>query len=205
VLLVLFLIVQACMAVAPAGDSSGQNSPALTTAPPSGAVGPPSSAGTTASAPPASGDLPAASGGGSVADPELCTDEEVLVTAEASRTTFPVADAGANPVTFTIRIAHNADRTCRRDVGGSLRDLYLVRGNGAERVWSSRDCANPTGNEVVELAEGWEQEFFINFTGLESSRCDGPEADGPQLPPGEYTLYASLGSARSEPVTITLR
>ena len=133
-------------------------------------------------------------------DAGLCTDEEIKVTVEASETTFAVGT-----VQFRIRIAHNADRACRRDVGGSLRELYLVRGTGAERVWSSQDCASPTGHEVVELSSGIERTHYIEFAGRSTSECDQGDAAGPELPPGQYTLYASLGTARSEPVTITLQ
>jgi len=193
-LLVLFLIVRVWQAAAPAGEPAAESSPGATTAPPS-------SPDTPTPLPATVDDTPAASGNEPVPDPEFCTDQEILVTAEASETTFPVGDT----VTFTIRISHNADRSCRRDVGGSLRDLYLVRGTGAERVWSSRDCANPTGHLVVELSSGVERTHHIDFVGRSTSECDGGNAAGPLLPPGQYTLYASLGTARSEPVTITLQ
>lgn len=191
VLLVLFLIAQACKATTSGGELSAAESPGATTPPPA-SPGRPSS--------PATGHPPVASSKPPV-DPGLCTDEEIKVTVEASETTFAVGET----VQFRIRIAHNADRACRRDVGGSLRELYLVRGTGAERVWSSQDCASPTGHEVVELSSGIERTHYIEFAGRSTSECDQGDAAGPELPPGQYTLYASLGTARSEPVTITLQ
>lgn len=197
-LLVLFLIAQACMASAPARDRTGPGP--TPSGSPAGSPLPPVPT-TSAAVPPAAGeDAEDTEDDGAAPGPEECTDDEISLTAAASRTSFGVGEQ----VQFTIRIAHAAERTCQRDVGGDLRELYLVRGAGAEHVWSSRDCANPTGSEVVELTEDWEREHHIGFTGQSTSRCTGPAAAGPDLEPGDYQLRARLGTARSGPVTITL-
>lgn len=204
-LLALFLIVQACEVTSSPGDPAAGVGTEAPTTPPTSADAPASPGLSADSSPPGTGGTPVAGRSGSELDPDLdpnlCTDEEILVTAEASQTTFAVGDS----VTFQIRIAHRADRPCHRDVGGSLRELYLVQGTGAERVWSSQDCANPTGNLVVELSGGVERTHEIAFVGLGTSECDDEEAAGPRLAPGQYTLFASLGTARSEPVPITLQ
>lgn len=213
VLVLVFLIAQACMASASTGDQAGAGPSSSTSASPEA---------TTATTPPAPPPPPATTGapetepdgdggeepepaprpGGADLGPEGCTDEEIRVIAEAADTSPQVGQQ----VQFTMRIEHAADRACRRDVGGDQRELYLVREAGAGPVWSSQDCANPTGTEVVELTDGWEpREHHIGFTGQETSKCSGPAAAGPDLAPGTYQLFARLGTALSEPVTITLK
>jgi hypothetical protein len=198
-LLLLFLVAQACMSRAPAGDPAAGDEPSSSAG--ATATGEPATAPGTAppgTAPPGedeNGDP------GEAPDPSICNDDEILVTAVAAQTTVVRGES----VRFTIRIAHDADRDCRRDVGGDQRELYLVRGSGAEHVWSSRDCANPSGTDEVELSAGWEREHHIDFSGFGTDRCDGAAAAGPELQPGEYQLRARLGTDRSEQVTITLQ
>lgn len=215
VLLGLFLIAQACMASAPADRASGEET--ATSAPPSAGPGtatpvapddpdpdsdpdPDGDPNSDADPDPDTGDDRPAGGTGSDADE--CEDDEILVVAETSATTV---QAG-NPVTFTIQIGYDSDRPCTRDVGGDQRELYLVRGSGADHVWSSQHCAKPEGSEVVELDEDWQpRAHHIGFDGRGTAECDGQVAAGPELESGEYRLYARLGSALSEPVTVTLR
>lgn len=199
-LVVLFVVAQACMSGSPADDRAGDGDPSPSTSdsPPPDTNQP---AGAPASSPPPATGQPTGAGDPPSEPPsappagDFCTDDEIKLTALASETTFAVG-AGAE---FTMRIEHDADRPCERDVGGDQRELYLVPDAGSGRVWSSRDCADPAGEEVVRLTAGWEREHHITFRGSGGPTCTDV------LEAGEYELLARLGSARSEPLQITLQ
>ncbi len=214
ILVVLFLVTQACMAVSGSsrraeGDpptspgvdasatatSAGDASPASTPEP-EGATTPP----------------PGGGGGAPVGrqpDDDRCTDEEIVVRAYTSRTELTSAELGAGPVVrFTIEIRNDSARTCVRDIGRGLRELYLIRGTGADRVWSSRGCDGPgadVSSDLRELPPGFATSYYIDWNGRSSSRCGADEQPaGEVVGPGEYQLYARLGTLRSEPVTVTV-
>lgn len=202
-LLALFLVAQACMAATAAPDGQADDDPSPTDTQAEGATtAPPSS--------PAAGDSPApvnTSGGESPQEQpdlppagEACSDDDMLITAVADRTEF----AAGESVRFTIRIRNDSDRTCVRDIGGGQRELYLIEGTGASKVWSTRLCGAPTGSEVTRLDPGFETAHFILWTGRTSSTCDGDQPAGPDATPGSYQLFARLGTAYSEPVAITI-
>lgn len=213
-LLVLFLIAQACMAAtAGGGRGAGDNPP---DPPATGAATPdPTGTGDAGAADQSGstepdGDDPAAAGDGSgdgagqpaqAPSGDQCTDDEIRVTALAERTEFTPGD----PVQLTIVIRNDSDRTCRRDIGGDLRELSLVLGTGAERVWSSRDCGGPEGSDERQLPPDFESSYFLVWNGRASDTCDGDEPGGDHVAAGEYQLFARLGTDHSEPVTLTLR
>ncbi|HEY8451329.1 MAG: hypothetical protein FWJ70_09320 [Micromonosporaceae bacterium] len=201
-LLVIFLVAQACMAVAGGGDErSSGNTP-----------GPDASASDAPATPPSTpepgGTAPAASGldGGGAAPTtppgDQCTDDEIEVTAQAERTEF----AAGEPVRFDIVITHASDRECTRDLGGDQRELYLVEGSGATRVFSSRHCDPPRGTDVRTLSPGFTISFsYVSWYGNRSDVCRDGAPAGDLVAPGTYRLYARLGTAYSEPVVITIR
>lgn len=196
-LLALFLLAQACMSASASPDgaeSSGTPGNPPSTVPASR----PTTAPTGSPSP-----LPSPSPGSSQTpvDPDACTDDEMLIVAEAS----PASSASGATVRFSIRIRNDSDRTCHRDIGGDQRELYLRQGPGeASKVWSSRDCGAPTGSAVEELTPAFETEHYLEWNGRSSDSCDDTEPAGERLPPGEYELVARLGTAYSEPVTVTI-
>jgi hypothetical protein len=200
ILLVLFLVAQACMAASASPEDEGDTNGAAASPSPSSSPSP-SPSPTTPSFP-SLFPSPAPSGTAvEISEEQRCADDEMRVTAEAEQTTFAV---GTN-VQFTIRIQNAADRVCVRDVGPSQRELYLRPANGAGRLWSSRDCTGLSGSEVRELPRDFESAHWIVWNGRASDVCDGTEPGGELLEPGEYELVARLGTAYSEPVAITLR
>ena len=203
-LLLVFLVAQACLAAtaSPGQETSGDSSDdpvPPTTSPP--LLPPPTAPSTGLPAfPPV---VEPGGGGTGQLDPDApagdrCGDDDMLITAEADRTTFVAGD----PVRFTILIRNDSGRTCVRDIGGDHRELYLIQGTGANKVWSTRHCGGPTGSEVAELAPGFVTSHFIDWDGLTSATCDS----GARLPvpAGQYLLYARLGTALSGPLEITI-
>jgi hypothetical protein len=204
-LLIVFLVAQACLAAsASPGDESAATPPPSPPATGSALDSPAAPADQTATGdrdtPPATVDT----GPGAAppaGDAEQCADDEILVTANASRTEFSTGET----VQLEIRIRNDSDRTCRRDIGGDLRELRLNQGTGANKVWSSRDCAAPTGSNEADLPPGHEERYYIVWNGRSTDDCDGDQPDGPLVEPGEYQLFARLGSIHSEPVLLTVR
>lgn len=203
VLLVLYVAAQACMAGSASPENASSTGPSDSPSPPRTVQHttppavplsqPPPPAATPTAAPTTE---PAAT----PVDPNACTDDEMLITAEAAQAEIT---SGAS-VRFTIRIRNDSDRTCSRDIGGDLRELYLRAGEGGGKVWSSRDCNPPDGTEVQELTPGYEREHWLDWTGRASDSCDDGQPGGELVPPGGYELVARLGTAYSEPVAITV-
>jgi hypothetical protein len=201
IVLALFLVAQACMA---ASASSERGGTPPTTQPPAEASQPPTNPPTQ---PPTQ--LPTLSPTGVPATGEpasqppsedTCTDDEMRVTAVSDLTEFRAGQS----VQFTIRIRNGGDRSCERDIGGSQRELFLRRGSGADKVWSSRDCDPPTGAEVLPLEPDFERSHWTVWNGRASNRCEGGDPDGDLVAPGAYELVARLGTDYSEPVAITV-
>lgn len=196
-LAILFILFQACNATGAPGEepSRGQSSPdpepsLLRPHTP----GPGEASGSPAASSPTDGATSVADAPPPAAGPE-CTNDDILVTAEASRTEL----AAGEVVRFTIVIRNDSDRTCRRDIGGDQRELYLS--TGGQTVWSSRACDPPTGSDVRDLPPAFESEYHIDWDGRARTSCE----PGPRVEPGEYELLARLGTDLSEPVVITVR
>jgi hypothetical protein len=214
VLVLLFLVAQACRSAAASpedGSAAGDPSPTPTAAAPGTADPGRTPAPTGTGSPRPEPDSPAATGDPSgppagegdqldPADPAACKDVEMLIIAQTSRAKFP---AGTS-VQFTIRIENDADRSCRRDIGGNHRELYLRKGTGATKLWSSRDCGGPSGSQVRKLEPGFVTSHYIVWHGRSSASCAGGEPTGDQVEPGNYQLVARLGTAFSEPTEITV-
>ena len=201
VLLALFLVAQACMSASasPEQRSNSQPGGASGSPLPSAAVGSTTAPATQPPSEPAQ--EPTTGPSNPPADAETCTNDEMLIIAEAERTAF----SGGTEVQFTIRIRNDSDRTCHRDVGGDLRELYLREAEGTTKLWSSRECGAPTGTDLEELTPSFEAEHWVVWNGRASDSCDDDEPAGELVPPGEYELVARLGTAYGDPVPITIR
>jgi hypothetical protein len=202
-LLLVFLVAQACIAASAApGDDPGAAPPSLGSTPASTVPATSPVAGTPPDAPDGGGDRP---GDPPLVPPpgdgEICADDEMRITATAQPTVFSPGDE----VRLAIRIRNDSDRTCRRDIGGDLRELWLIQGTGADKIFSSQHCSGPRGSNDAVLGPGHEEEYFLAWHGRTSSTCDGDEPGGPVAEPGEYRLYARLGRLHSEPVELTIR
>lgn len=208
ILLVLFLVAQACMAASAnpdrsAGESTGSPTPPASPSQPSPVTPEPEEPagepeGEDAGEP--SGEELPPGGSGVDLGEAGCTDDEMLVRASAEPTTF----AAGGRVRVALLIENDSDRACQRDVGGALREIYLRRSSGADRIWSSRDCADLEGQDVQELAPGMQLEYYVDWNGRASDDCGQGEAAGELVEPGEYELVARLGTVYSEEVVVTV-
>lgn len=201
-ILVVFLVAQACLG-ANAVPGAGSPGPPPSSPPTSGPAAVGQTGPTPASSPPVNG-APATGGApvgaGGPPDGEDCADDEMMIVADADRVEFTAPD----PVQFTIVIRNGSTRACWRDIGGDLRELYLIQGTGASKVWSSRACGAPRGSERVRLEPGFETSYFLVWNGRASDICNGDQSGGLVVAAGDYQLFARLGTAYSEPLGLTI-
>ena len=128
----------------------------------------------------------------------LCTDTELSVTPVPAATTVRRGAA----VAIRLKIRNISARTCSRDVGADLQELYIEQ--GAQKVWSSDACGTAKGSEVRSFAPNGEREYNVTWNGKQSNKCSAGLAVGTAPPAGEYEVRGRLGSKVSEPVALDI-
>ena len=127
-----------------------------------------------------------------------CTDAEMSVTPVPAATTIR---RGA-PVAVRLKIKNISARTCSRDVGADLQELYI--GQGASRVWSSDTCSTSKGSEVRSFPPNGEREYNVTWNGKQANKCTAGLATGTAPPAGQYEVRFRLGTKVSAPVILTV-
>ncbi|MDW5325508.1 hypothetical protein R6Y94_16875 [Plantactinospora sp. KLBMP9567] len=127
-----------------------------------------------------------------------CTDQEISVTPVPSQTS---AQRG-EPIELRLKIKNVSDRTCNRNVGADLQELYIK--SGARKVWSSDVCNEVRSNDIRPFPPSHENEYTVSWNGRESSKCANQVAAGPHPVAGTYQLFGRLGNKLSSPVRITI-
>jgi hypothetical protein len=124
-----------------------------------------------------------------------CRVSDVQLTAGADATSYP---AGQDP-RFTLTVANTSHRACRVDLGTAVRSLVVY--SGADRIWSSGDCA-PGSHTVVTLRPGRRIAYASTWTRHRSSatRCGST----PAALPGTYRVSGHLGGVTSSDVVFLL-
>jgi hypothetical protein len=214
----LFLIVLVYSCTGPGGsgaDPGSSRSPSPTPSPETGSGGPlltpetgPPAAGDTGEDPGAgspAGDGPPAPPAGDATVPVIpppaegsCTDEEMSVVPVPSQSSIK---RGAT-IELRLKIRNASDRTCERDVGSQLQEVYIRI--GAQVVWSSDTCSPPGESNVVTFTPGLAHEYRVAWNGKDTTRCADGVANGPVPAAGDYQVFGRLGTKRSEPVKLTL-
>ncbi|MFF5053377.1 hypothetical protein ACFY1S_09375 [Micromonospora sp. NPDC000663] len=212
-LLFLIVLLYSCTGSDRAGQPKAGGSPAATSAAPAagGPVLTPQS-GAPSGTPSASADPdtstpspeitsnnpPLGAAAGSV-DDGTCTDAEISVTAVAQ----PVTAQRGTVVNLQLRIKNISDRTCSRNVGADLQEIFIK--SGAEKVWSSDTCGKAKGSDVQSFTPNFERSYEVGWNGRDTSRCDDNGlAAGPFPPAGSYQVLARVGGKLSAPVKITV-
>ena len=124
-------------------------------------------------------------------------DLQLALTSEAA--TYA---AGANP-TFTVTITKAPGSSCTVDAGNASVEVLVT--SGADRIWSSLDCA-VEGAEGAErmllLAEGTQEAASVPWARV---RSDATCSSGlPEPRPGTYHAMATLVGAQSNDLVFTL-
>lgn len=189
---------------ASAGDPapSGSVLNPQTGAPPSGAADPDTAgdgsggeggpAPTTAAPPAPQAPVAGAAGDGT------CTDAEISVVPVA----LPASVRQGAAVDLQLKIKNISNRTCSRDVGADLQELFVKA--GAEKVWSSDTCGTAKGSDVQPFTPGFERAYQVGWNGRDTSRCAGGVAAGPPPPAGTYQVFGRLDGKLSAPVKLTI-
>lgn len=150
----------------------------VTAARPSPAAGP------SVAAPVATAD-PAVSASASPAAAATCADAALEVTAAAERDSYPV---GARPL-LVLTVTNTGSGPCSRDLGQGAVELLVV--SGADRIWSSDDCAPGGPAKQVVLAPDTPSVTRLTWAGRRSlPGCEGAKA---QATAGTYRVKARLG------------
>ncbi|WP_406040076.1 hypothetical protein OG799_30425 [Micromonospora sp. NBC_00898] len=133
-----------------------------------------------------------------VVDDGTCTDAEILVTPVA----LPATAQRGTVVNLQLKIKNKSQRTCSRDVGADLQELFIK--SGAEKVWSSDTCGTGKGSDVQSFTPGFERLYELGWNGRDTSRCNAGLAAGPYAPIGTYQVFARVGTKLSQPVKLTI-
>jgi hypothetical protein len=145
-----------------------------------------------------SNDPPPGSVAGSV-DDGTCTDAEISVTSVAR----PSSVQRGALVDLQLKIKNTSARTCSRNVGADLQEIFIK--GGAEKVWSSDTCGKAQGSDVQSFTPGFERSYQVGWNGRDTTRCDSAGlAAGPFPPAGTYQVFARVGTKYSAPVKITI-
>jgi hypothetical protein len=131
-------------------------------------------------------------------DDSTCTDDEISVVSSASSASV---QRGA-VVELQLKIKNTSDRTCSRNVGADLQEIFIK--SGAEKVWSSDTCAKATGSDVQAFTPDFVRSYQVPWNGRDTSRCDGALAGGPFAPVGSYQVFARVGTKLSDPVKLSV-
>jgi hypothetical protein len=127
-----------------------------------------------------------------------CTDAEMSVTPVPAATTV----RRGVPVAVRLKIKNISARTCTRDVGADLQELYI--GQGAGRIWSSDTCSTVKGSDVRSFPPNGEREYNVTWNGRQSNKCRAGLAVGTAPPAGQYEMRFRLGAKISAPVVLVV-
>ncbi len=178
-IVLVLLLAKACSGGSSSDRATTRRTAAAPTATAAAGVAPTGQASTVAPTPSATATAPVTA--------PACEDRVLRLAAAPAAAVYP---AGAPPV-LTLSVTNTGAAACSRDLGPAQRGFVIT--SGADRIWSSTDCAPVTPAPGVLLpgkAEGlrlsWDRHRSV--TG-----CPMPQAQ-PLAQPGTYVLTARLGS-----------
>ena len=126
-----------------------------------------------------------------------CTDALLDVEAAAEQETYPT---GASPG-LELRVTNTGAAPCSLDLGQVAVELVVV--SGADRIWSSDDCAPGGDADLTVLEPGAIEVSRVTWPGTRSRPgCDGARA---RALPGTYRVQARVGDLRVQGEPFLLR
>lgn len=129
--------------------------------------------------------------------PTACDPQTLALTLTADGTSYA---AGALP-TLTVTLTNDGPDACLIDVGEAQREVVIT--SGADRIWSSRDCAAPeTQAREILLAPGTADATQLQWPRVRSAQ--GCPAGQPEALPGTYSAALTLGALAPAPVVFVL-
>ncbi|MET8231104.1 hypothetical protein ABZS77_10550 [Micromonospora sp. NPDC005298] len=184
---------------APGAGGPGAGGPVLTPQTGAPSVSAPADPDTTTPSPEITSNTPPLGAAAGSVDDGTCTDDEISVTSVAQ----PATAQRGTVVNLQLKIKNISDRTCSRNVGADLQEIFIKA--GAEKVWSSDTCGKAQGSDVQSFTPNFERSYEVGWNGRDTSRCsDNGLAAGPFPPAGSYQVLARVGTKLSAPVKITV-
>ncbi len=130
--------------------------------------------------------------------PQACPASAVSLAVTADATTY---GPGVNP-TFTVTVTNTGTQPCTLDVGEAARQVVVT--SGADRVWSSADCANPAASsKLLLLNAGQPYEAAVPWARVRSAAGCPTGLPAPRA--GTYQATASLAGKTSSPLVMILK
>jgi hypothetical protein len=130
--------------------------------------------------------------------PRACPSSAVSLAVTADATTY---GPGVNP-TFTVTVTNTGTQSCTLDAGEAARQVVVT--SGADRIWSSADCANPAAStKLLLLNAGQPYEAAVPWARIRSA--PGCPTGLPALRAGTYQATASLAGKTSSPLVMILK
>jgi hypothetical protein len=126
-----------------------------------------------------------------------CADAELSVTPEPEVTS---ARQGV-PVRLMIKIKNVSARTCVRDLGAEMQEIYLQQ--GTTKQWSSDACIKrgAPGSDVRTFPPSHEFSYWVIWDGKTTAQgCENQQ----WLAKGAYQIVGRLGTKVSDPVAFTV-
>lgn len=129
--------------------------------------------------------------------PQPCAPASLGLTLAADAASYP---ASALP-TFTVALVNNGTVGCVVDAGEAQREIVVM--SGADRIWSSRDCASgATLTRELLLAPGAPDTTTVQWQRTRSvTGCPGGQ---PAALKGTYSATLTLAGVSSQPVVFVL-
>ncbi len=125
--------------------------------------------------------------------PVDCTNEMLSVTAEIGE---PEHAVGERP-TLRLVVVNISDQPCVRDLDGARQEIVVWSGDGADRLWSSNDCVNPTTIDLRTLVPGQPVAFSVRWAGR--TTVPGCTQERTVVPAGAYRVMTRVDDLISAP------
>lgn len=119
-----------------------------------------------------------------------CGADAVQLGAEVEQDSYPV---GGRP-RLTLTVTNTGSAPCTRDLGQAAVGLTVF--SGADRIWSSDDCAPGGPASLQTLAPGTPEKIGVTWAGKRSQpKCAGDQA---QVTAGTYRVSGRVGDQTVE-------
>jgi hypothetical protein len=125
-----------------------------------------------------------------------CAAADLTLAVAADAQTYA---AGVQPV-FTVTITNTSTSSCAVDAGEASRELLVT--SGADRVWSSLDCAGDAAERLLLLPAGTADSAAVTWPRVRSA--EGCTEGLPEPRPGTYHVVAKLLGAESADTVFSL-
>lgn len=120
--------------------------------------------------------------------PTACPDAAVRVEARPEKAQYATGDAPR----FVLTVRNTGATPCTRAIGQGAVELVVT--SGADRIWSSDDCAPDGPMGPVLLKPGEERRRVVAWSGRRSK--PGCDVASDPVPVGTYVVTGRAGTAR---------